>query len=321
MREGIKTRLRDMEWAELEQLVASLWERRGYETKRTQGRKDGGYDVIARRDHPYRRTVLIQVKSGTTTLSSPKVREYAALRQQPDVDEVIIITTTDISAPALDEAHTYNVKLIGCDQFARLIEENNAFDLIGLSLIDDTSLTTDATQLKNARPETHQTHLPANHSDDSPDPTPKPNPDAVHDAVREKLDGFTDLKTALQSTYDQLHSALTQDTADSDAYQSWVGLRDTTNNDIIQQFCTGAHVLRDITDAQRTCLTELTDKSALTVIDDSDEYCTVSLTGNRGMTGWDPSREAAAAMALLVVVGDRTPSEVDLLHTGSPVWS
>lgn len=116
-----------------EHFVADLWQEMGYETEVEQQSGDAGVDVRATRDGPLNEKVLIQAKrySMSTTVGGPEVQQYAALRQQEDnVDSVVVVTTSKFTGPAEERAAELNVKTINGKELLELIKEHSAYDLV-----------------------------------------------------------------------------------------------------------------------------------------------------------------------------------------------
>jgi len=106
--------LEDLHWKEFEELMASLWESFGYNTELTSAGRDGGVDVIATKNDPYREKVLIQAKHhmAGNKIGVQTVREYSSLLHQPDVDIVVIATSGRFTSQAEIEAKKLGVKLV-----------------------------------------------------------------------------------------------------------------------------------------------------------------------------------------------------------------
>lgn len=125
--------LRNISYTQFEELVAKVWENKGYETRIVpDGGGDGGIDIIAKKNEMNNtEKVLIQAKrnSEDNKVSSPKVREYSGLKNQEDnVDKVYVVTTSDFTKNALDVAKQNNVKTLNGKEFLRqyqkYVEEN-----------------------------------------------------------------------------------------------------------------------------------------------------------------------------------------------------
>lgn len=97
---------------EFEKLVAKVWEVQGYDTFVRQGSNDKAIDVEAIRGG-YK--VLIQVKryNSKNKIGGPTVRKYATLYQQePDADEVAIVTTSSFTSQAKEIAAEQHVTIV-----------------------------------------------------------------------------------------------------------------------------------------------------------------------------------------------------------------
>jgi|AntDeeMetagen285_2_1112576.scaffolds.fasta_scaffold02057_3 hypothetical protein len=113
---------------QFEQLVADIWEYQGWTTEVTTRSKDGGIDIIARKELPFRQKQYIQAKcrSPRNKISAPKIREYASLnlKNDPDrdqVDSVILVTTGELTKQARDEAAEFNTKVVDGNTLSRMI--------------------------------------------------------------------------------------------------------------------------------------------------------------------------------------------------------
>jgi tetratricopeptide (TPR) repeat protein len=132
--EGVLRRLADIDPYRVEEIIAELWNRRGWDTRVTQRSNDRGVDVFATQSTPVEQTHAIQVKriAPSATISSADIQQYSSLQHQfNDVDAVVIVTTGRFSAAATDTAADLNVKLIDGPRLVELIEEANAYDLVG----------------------------------------------------------------------------------------------------------------------------------------------------------------------------------------------
>jgi ribosomal protein L37AE/L43A len=120
--------LRQMDVYEFEHLVADVWEQRGWETTVTTGSGDRGIDVIATKESPFFQKQIIQAKryKQSNTVGSPDIQQYSSLQQQePNVDSVIIVTTSSFSPQAKKIASKLNVKLVDGAELSNLILDNN----------------------------------------------------------------------------------------------------------------------------------------------------------------------------------------------------
>ena len=123
-----------------EQLVAGLWETRGWTTKVTSGSNDRGVDVIAEKQNPFHQKQLIQAKrySQGNKIGSPDIQQYSSLKHQfQNVDNVVVVTTSDFTSQARDIANSLNVKLINGRELVSLIVETDPEDLLEEYFPDD----------------------------------------------------------------------------------------------------------------------------------------------------------------------------------------
>jgi hypothetical protein len=128
--EDLINKMRKIKPEEFEELVASLWDYLGYETKVTQSSGDRGIDVTATREFPFEEKIIIQAKRYSSTLSGPELREYGVLSKRDGVDTVIVISTSGFTSQAKQEADEYNIKLIDGRSLAKLLIQQDAVDLV-----------------------------------------------------------------------------------------------------------------------------------------------------------------------------------------------
>jgi len=118
------SQLRGMDEYEFEELVADVWEQRGWQTTVTTGSSDRGIDVIAQKSSPFSQKHLIQAKrySVGNKIGSPDIQQYSSLRrQESDVDAVVVVTTSSFTSQAKQTANDLNVKLIGGEELSQII--------------------------------------------------------------------------------------------------------------------------------------------------------------------------------------------------------
>lgn len=128
----IQSELQEMTGREFEQFVAKLWKKQGWRTRVTSGSGDRGIDVVARRRNPSKKC-LIQAKryAGGNKVGAREVREYAGLyRQESDVDEVVVVTTSSFTKQAREVAGKSGVTLVDGSELRRKIRSNGGTDLI-----------------------------------------------------------------------------------------------------------------------------------------------------------------------------------------------
>lgn len=115
---------------EFEDLIGQLWERQGWETTVRRGSRDKGIDVVGQKNN---KKALIQAKrfGQENKVSSGAVRNYATLYQQEeDADQVIIITTSSFTKPALELGQDLDVRTIGGLELVRLLQKHDAIDVV-----------------------------------------------------------------------------------------------------------------------------------------------------------------------------------------------
>ena len=98
----------------MEELVSSLWSEMGFSCSVTPASRDRGIDVLAVDDRIPPRCVAIQVKhyrSGSS-VSAPEIQQYASLRQRPDIDDTVVVSTSGFTREALREAADMRVELV-----------------------------------------------------------------------------------------------------------------------------------------------------------------------------------------------------------------
>ncbi|QKQ98080.1 hypothetical protein GKQ38_00890 [Candidatus Nanohaloarchaea archaeon] len=118
--------LREIDPYDFEEFVAKVWRGRGYEAEVTQGSQDRGIDVVAEKSEPYNEKELIQVKrkGEGNKVSAPTVRKCSGLKNKNGVDKVLVVTSTDFTAQAKEEAEDYNLKLVDGRKLLELYEDN-----------------------------------------------------------------------------------------------------------------------------------------------------------------------------------------------------
>lgn len=120
----LRSLLRGMDAYAFEHLLADVWSALGWSTTVTDGSKDKGIDVVARKDKPFQQKHLLQAKryGADNTVGAREVQLYASLRQQEqNVDSVVIVTTSTFTADAEARAADLNVKLVDLDDLCDLI--------------------------------------------------------------------------------------------------------------------------------------------------------------------------------------------------------
>ncbi|MGP8322080.1 MAG: restriction endonuclease [Methanosarcinaceae archaeon] len=108
---------------DLENLVAYLFRQMGYTAVVTRHSHDGGVDIeLELKQFGLSHKWLVQVKRYADAVGVKEVREYSSLRYRDNVDGVIIVTTSDFTKGAEEEAAEHNVKLIDGTLLVRMLE-------------------------------------------------------------------------------------------------------------------------------------------------------------------------------------------------------
>lgn len=126
-RRQILLRIRDMDEYEFENLIADIWEHRGWNTSVTRGSNDRGVDVIAKKTRPFDQKQLIQAKrySVDNKIGSPEIQQYSSLRHQEDgVDTVAIVTSSSFTTEAQRTAKDLNVRLLSGEGLVDVLIED-----------------------------------------------------------------------------------------------------------------------------------------------------------------------------------------------------
>jgi len=121
---NIQRRLEQIDPYQLEKLVAEIWEKQGYQTNVRNSSADRGIDVEATKEKPFNQRILIQVKryKGENNIGSEEVRKYSTLKNQgSNSDMIVLVTTSDFTAPAEELAADLNVKIIDGDELSELV--------------------------------------------------------------------------------------------------------------------------------------------------------------------------------------------------------
>lgn len=132
-KQRVLQQLRTMDPYDFEHFVADLWEVRGWTTTVSQAAVDQGIDIVATKEDPFPQKQVIQAKrySNDNTIGSPKIQQYASLRQQEEgADVSVIVTTGQFTQQAENLAQKLNVKLVDAEGLYNLLRETERFDLV-----------------------------------------------------------------------------------------------------------------------------------------------------------------------------------------------
>lgn len=91
------------------------------------------FELVATKEEPFPQKQVIQAKrySNNNTIGSPKIQQYASLRQQEEgADVSVIVTTGQFTQQAESLAQKLNVKLVDAEGLYNLLRETERFDLV-----------------------------------------------------------------------------------------------------------------------------------------------------------------------------------------------
>lgn len=121
----IESFLEALDPLKFEKLIAYIFEEAGWRTELTQGSGDKGIDVIARKKFPVKQKYLIQAKyynKETTSVSPDEVQQYNSLKEQePNVDQVLLITTSSYTLQAEELAEMLDIKILDRDDVLHML--------------------------------------------------------------------------------------------------------------------------------------------------------------------------------------------------------
>ena len=145
-----KQQLQSMDPYEFEELVAELWESKGYTTNVRKKSGDKAVDIDAERGG---RKEVIQVKrySGDNKIGSKEVREYATLYQQTDANQVVLVTSGGITNQARELGPELGVQLIDGSQ---LVQELSSQKNINIQSLGGDTSDTDLTSTRTTKDST-----------------------------------------------------------------------------------------------------------------------------------------------------------------------
>lgn len=130
-REMLRRRLQAMAPERFEHFVADLWQYFGWDTRVVGQPGDRGIDVIATTDAGAKQLIQAKRYGPDTTVGSPEVQQYSALRlQEDDVDTVTIVTTGSFSRQAESIAPELDVTLVDGEELLDLVEHRDAWALV-----------------------------------------------------------------------------------------------------------------------------------------------------------------------------------------------
>lgn len=129
----LQSLLQSVDGYDFEELVADVWEARGWQTRVTSGSRDRGVDVVATRRTPFKEKHVVQAKrySEGNKVGSEEIQRYASLRQQEsNADAVVVVTTSEFTSQAESVGADLNVKLVDGATLAELILDEALLEVV-----------------------------------------------------------------------------------------------------------------------------------------------------------------------------------------------
>ena len=119
-----KQQLQSIDPYEFEELVADLWESKGYTTNVRKKSGDKAVDIDAERGG---RKEVIQVKrySDGNKIGSEEVRKYATLYQQTDANQVVLVTSGQFTSSARELADDLGVEIVDGRELSHQLSQNS----------------------------------------------------------------------------------------------------------------------------------------------------------------------------------------------------
>lgn len=96
---------------DFEELVAKLWDNKGYTTNLRKKSNDKGIDIEAKKGD-IKEVIQVKRYSEGNKIGSADVRKYATLYQQTDANNVVLVTSGGVTKQARDLADDLNIKII-----------------------------------------------------------------------------------------------------------------------------------------------------------------------------------------------------------------
>ena len=120
------SRLQNMNGHRFEELVADIWEQRGWEANVTDSSGDDGIDIIVEKNSPFNpnQKHIIQAKCySDTSVGGPDLRDFGGSMDLADADAGVFVTTSSFSSQAEDTADrlTANLNLVNGEQLCDII--------------------------------------------------------------------------------------------------------------------------------------------------------------------------------------------------------
>lgn len=123
----IRNHLLNISPSDFEHFIAEIWESMGWDTQVTTASNDDGIDVVAIKSGIHQEKAVIQAKkhSPSNKIGQPDIQQYDTLRRQdPSVDVVVVVTTSEFSNKAKGLAERLNVKTVNGSEIAKAALDN-----------------------------------------------------------------------------------------------------------------------------------------------------------------------------------------------------
>lgn len=107
---------------QFETFCKDLYEERGYIAKQTSKSKDGGYDLLIKKDG---KTYIVECKcyQANHVISRPQLQKLAGANQIVKADGMIFITTSSYSSDAVNFAKQTNIEIIDGEKLLSLVKK------------------------------------------------------------------------------------------------------------------------------------------------------------------------------------------------------
>lgn len=121
---------------QFEKEVAELFRQRGWSVNHRPPGKDAGVDIDLKKGDV---TAGVQVKNyPNSTVSRPKVQQYAGARMEHSLDEFYLVTSGSFTKPARDAGKNVDVELINGEEFEEMVEQTDqpSFEIIKQQILN-----------------------------------------------------------------------------------------------------------------------------------------------------------------------------------------
>jgi hypothetical protein len=102
----------------LERLVGQIYQDLGYEVKVSEGRKDHGIDVSARKEN---KLIIVQCKKWNKPVGEPEIRDLHGVRHHVGATGAAMVSTSGFTQPAFNYARQNKIHLLGKEQLVDMV--------------------------------------------------------------------------------------------------------------------------------------------------------------------------------------------------------